>query len=131
MKKWANWGLHRFWDLNKACPIDDFPVPLILMLIDATTSYEAFFFMDGCSGYNHIKIHLEDEEMTVTILFYEMFLSPQDFSMYVIQLICTKFLWDFNHLFCSCQSKVTLISHGTLAIYFVCCWLFKTTLNFA
>lgn len=51
-------------DLNKACPKNDFLVPHMELLIDATTVYKALFFMDGNLGYNQIKMHLVDSEMT-------------------------------------------------------------------
>jgi hypothetical protein len=50
--------------LNKACPKDDFPIPLSEILIDSTMGYEIFSFMDGFSGYNQIKMATEDEELT-------------------------------------------------------------------
>ena len=50
--------------LNKACPQDDFPIPISEILIDATMGYEIFSFMDGFSGYNQIKMSPEDEELT-------------------------------------------------------------------
>ena len=53
-----------FRDLNKACPKDDFPIPISEILIDATMGYEIFSFMDGFSGYNQIKMAPEDEELT-------------------------------------------------------------------
>jgi ribonuclease HI len=45
-----------FRDLNRACPKDDFPIPVTEMVIDATTGYGALSFMDGFSGYNQIKM---------------------------------------------------------------------------
>ncbi|KAM1212301.1 hypothetical protein ACFX2G_003942 [Malus domestica] len=53
-----------FRDLNDACPNDDFPLPIIEIMVDATTSHEALSFMDGSSGYNQIRMALEDEELT-------------------------------------------------------------------
>ena len=53
-----------FRDLNKACPKDDFPLPITELLVDATTGYEALSFMDGYSGYNQIRMASEDEELT-------------------------------------------------------------------
>jgi len=53
-----------FRDLNKACPKDEFPIPISEILIDATMGYEIFSFMDGFSGYNQIKMSPEDEELT-------------------------------------------------------------------
>lgn len=53
-----------FRDLNKACPKDDFPIPISELLVDATVGHEIFSFMDGYSGYNQIKMAPEDEELT-------------------------------------------------------------------
>ena len=43
-----------FWDLNKACPNDEFPLPNVDILVDAAAGHECFSFMDGYSGYNQI-----------------------------------------------------------------------------
>ncbi|KAM2197357.1 hypothetical protein ACFX1Q_000769 [Malus domestica] len=43
---------------------DDFPLPIIEIMVDATTGHEALSFMDGSSGYNQIRMALEDEEQT-------------------------------------------------------------------
>ncbi|KAM1242895.1 hypothetical protein ACFX2G_035203 [Malus domestica] len=53
-----------FRDLNDACPKDDFPLPIIEIMVDATTGHKALSFMDGSSGYNQIRMALEDEELT-------------------------------------------------------------------
>ncbi|KAM2067327.1 hypothetical protein ACFX1T_043672 [Malus domestica] len=53
-----------FRDLNNACPNDDFPLPIIEIMVDATTGHEALSFMDSSSGYNQIRMALEDEELT-------------------------------------------------------------------
>lgn len=45
-----------FRDLNKACPKDDFIVPLTEMMIYASTRYEALSFMNGSFGNNQIKM---------------------------------------------------------------------------
>jgi len=51
-------------DLNKVCPKDEFPLPNIDTLIDATVGHEMFSFMDGFSGYNQIRMTLEDAKKT-------------------------------------------------------------------
>ncbi|KAI5416163.1 hypothetical protein KIW84_041273 [Lathyrus oleraceus] len=43
-------------DLNKASPNNDFPLPHIDMLVDNTTKFKVFSFMDGFFGYNQIKM---------------------------------------------------------------------------
>ena len=50
--------------LNNACPKDDFQLPIIELMVDATTGHEALSFMDGSSGYNQIRMVLRDEEFT-------------------------------------------------------------------
>ncbi|KAH9324256.1 hypothetical protein KI387_004434, partial [Taxus chinensis] len=39
-----------FWDLNLACPKDDFPLPNIDQLVDLTAGHEMLSLMDGFSG---------------------------------------------------------------------------------
>ena len=56
--------------LNKASPKDDFTLPNIDMLVDRTTKFKLFSFMDGSSGYNQIRIAPEDMEKT-------MFITPR------------------------------------------------------
>ncbi|KAL0340266.1 UNVERIFIED_CONTAM: Transposon Tf2-12 polyprotein [Sesamum radiatum] len=53
-----------FRDLNNACPKDDFPLPIVELMIDATMGHEALSFMDGSSGYNQICMAPEDEKLT-------------------------------------------------------------------
>jgi Reverse transcriptase (RNA-dependent DNA polymerase) len=53
-----------FQDLNKACPKDNFLLPVTEIIIDHTFSYEVFSFMDNYAGYNQIKMTLEDEKHT-------------------------------------------------------------------
>ncbi|XP_070039747.1 uncharacterized protein [Nicotiana tomentosiformis] len=53
-----------FRDLNNACPKDEFVLPILELMIDATTRYEAMSFMYGSSGYNQIHMALKDEEFT-------------------------------------------------------------------
>ena len=48
-------------DLNNACPKDDISLPIIELMVDATTGHEALSFMDGSSGYNQIRMALRDD----------------------------------------------------------------------
>ena len=50
-----------FWDLNKACPKDNYPMPFIDQIIDACAGSEVFSFMDGFSRYIQSQIKLEDQ----------------------------------------------------------------------
>ncbi|KAG9449974.1 hypothetical protein H6P81_009939 [Aristolochia fimbriata] len=53
-----------FRDQNKACPKDDFPLPITELMVDSTTGHEALSFMDGSSGFNQIRMDPKDEELT-------------------------------------------------------------------
>lgn len=54
--------------LNRESPKDNFPLPHIDVLIDNTTYFSIFSFMDGFSGYNQIRMALEDMEKTTFII---------------------------------------------------------------
>ena len=41
-----------FTKVNRACPKDRFPLPLIDLIVDATSGHELRSFMDTFSGYN-------------------------------------------------------------------------------
>ena len=60
-------------DLNKASPKDDFPLPHIDVLVDNTAGYALLSFMDEFSGYNQIKMILEDMEKTSFIMSWETY----------------------------------------------------------
>ncbi|KAL0308141.1 UNVERIFIED_CONTAM: hypothetical protein Sangu_2992700 [Sesamum angustifolium] len=53
-----------FRDLNNACSKDDFPLPIVELMIDVTTGHEALSSMDGSSRYNQIRMAPADEEST-------------------------------------------------------------------
>lgn len=54
-------------DLNKASQKYDFPLPHIDALVDNIVQFSVFSFIDGFSGYNQIKMALEDMEKTTFI----------------------------------------------------------------
>ena len=60
-------------DLNRASPKDNFPLPLIDVLVDNMTNFAFFSFMDGFSGYNKIKMAPEDMEKTTFITLWGTF----------------------------------------------------------
>ena len=53
-----------FWDLNKACLKDEFSLPNVDILVDATASHKHFSFMDGYNGYNQIIMDPADAPKT-------------------------------------------------------------------
>ncbi|XP_039162743.1 uncharacterized protein LOC120290524 [Eucalyptus grandis] len=52
-----------YHDLNRASLKDNFPIPHIDVLVDSTTGFELFSFMDGCSGY---QIRMKEEDRSKT-----------------------------------------------------------------
>jgi hypothetical protein len=53
-----------FTDLNKACPKDEFPLPRIDSLVDASASSELMSLLDCYLGYHQIWMKKEDETKT-------------------------------------------------------------------
>ena len=45
-----------FTDLNKVCPKDSYPFPLVNILVDSTAQHQLLSFMDAFPGYNQIKL---------------------------------------------------------------------------
>ncbi len=56
-----------FTSLNKHCPKDHFPLPRINQIIDSTAGCEKLSFLDAYSGYNQIRLKVEDQEKTAFI----------------------------------------------------------------
>ena len=62
-----------YQDLNRGSRKDNFPLPHIDTLIDNTAKHLLFSFMDGFSGYNQIKMALEDMEKTTFLTMWGTF----------------------------------------------------------
>jgi hypothetical protein len=56
-----------FTSLNKQCPKDHFPLPRIDQIIDSTAGCEKLCFLNAYSGYNQIRLKVEDQEKTTFI----------------------------------------------------------------
>ncbi|XP_022888963.1 uncharacterized protein LOC111404382 [Olea europaea var. sylvestris] len=53
-----------FINLNKACPKDSYPLPMIDNLVDSTSGHKLYSFLDAFSGYHQILMAKEDQEKT-------------------------------------------------------------------
>lgn len=52
-KKNGKWSVCvDFIDVNKSCPIDPFPLPIINQLLDVMFACQVFSFLDAYSSYN-------------------------------------------------------------------------------
>ncbi|KAG9453148.1 hypothetical protein H6P81_006052 [Aristolochia fimbriata] len=96
-----------FRDLNKACPKDDFLLPITELMVDATKRHEVLSFMEGSSGYKQIRMDPKDEEMTA-------FRTPKGIFCYKVmpfglknagatyQIAMQRIFDDFQHKFVEC-----------------------------
>ena len=64
-----------FRDLNKATPMDSYPMPVADMLVDAAAGHKVISFMDVNAGYNQIFMVEEDIHKTA-------FRCPSALSLY-------------------------------------------------
>src|SRR3954469_17532817 len=62
-----------FTSLNKYCPKDHFPLPRIDQIIDLTAGCKKLSFLDGYSGYNQIRLEVEDQEKMAFIMPFGVF----------------------------------------------------------
>ena len=86
-----------FYDLNLACPKDNFPTLFIDQIIDACAGHEVFSFMDGFFGYNQIHIWKYDKYKTA-------FTNPWGTIAYRVMLFGLKnagatFQWAMMYYF--------------------------------
>jgi hypothetical protein len=64
-KKDGRWRVYvDFRDLNRATPKDEYPMPVVEMLINAAACNKILSFMDGNAGYNQIFMAPEDIHKT-------------------------------------------------------------------
>ena len=74
LKKGDKWRVCvDYTDLNDACPKDNFPLPRIDQIVDASAEHSMLSFLDAFSGYHQIPMHPPDAEKT-------SFITPMDFS---------------------------------------------------
>ncbi|CAH9095354.1 unnamed protein product [Cuscuta europaea] len=72
-----------YTDLNKACPMDPFPLPNINQLVDGTDGCELLSFMDAFRGYHQIFMHEDDAEKT-------SFVTPEGIFCYLVMAFGLK-----------------------------------------
>ena len=57
---------------------DHYPLPIIEHLLERVAKKEAYSFLDGCSGYNQVNIHPNDQHKTTFTI---------EFGMYAYQVL--------------------------------------------
>jgi hypothetical protein len=64
-KKDGQWRVYvDFWDLNRAAPKDEYPMPVAETLINVAAGNKILSFMDGNASYNQIFMAPEDIHKT-------------------------------------------------------------------
>ena len=64
-KKGGKWRVCvDYTDLNDVCPKDNFPLPWIDQIVDASTGYGMLSFLDAFFGYHQIPMYPPDVEKT-------------------------------------------------------------------
>jgi len=66
-----------FRDLNRAMPMDEYPMPIVEMLVNAAAGHKMMSFLDGNAGYNQIFMAKEDVYKTA-------FRCPQGLFEFVV-----------------------------------------------
>ena len=67
-KKGGKWRVCvDYTDLNKACSKDNFPLPRIYYIVDASAGHGMLSFLDAFSGYHQIPMRPPDVEKTAFI----------------------------------------------------------------
>ena len=61
--------------LNVATVMDAFPLPFTNGVLDAVVGHEVYSFLDGFSGYNQIRMHMEDQEKTAFVTEWGVFVA--------------------------------------------------------
>ncbi|CAH9083530.1 unnamed protein product [Cuscuta europaea] len=72
-----------YTDLNRACPMDPFPLPNIDQLVDETAGCELMSFLDAFRGYHQISMHEDDAEKTA-------FMTPEGIFCYLVMAFGLK-----------------------------------------
>ena len=67
-KKGGKWRVCvDYTDLNEACSKDNFPLPQIDQIVDASGGHGMLLLLDALSGYHQIPMHPPDAEKTAFI----------------------------------------------------------------
>ena len=73
-KKGGKWRVCvDYTDLNNACPKDNFPLPHIDQIVDASAGHGMLSFLDAFSGYHQIPMYPHDAEKTTFITAHRLF----------------------------------------------------------
>ncbi|XXG53595.1 hypothetical protein AAC387_Pa03g1672 [Persea americana] len=87
-----------------ACPKDDFPLPLIEIIVDNSYWFERMTFMDGFSGYKEIRMNSFDERHT-------SFMTP-------LRVYCyTVMPFGLKNVGATYQKAMMKIQHKTVESY--------------
>ena len=61
--------------LNVVTIIDVFPFPFTNSVLDVVVDHDMYSFLDGFNGYNQVCMHLDDQEKTVFVTDWGVFVA--------------------------------------------------------
>ena len=64
--------------LNAVTVTDTFPLPFTDSVLDAVDGHDMYSFLDGFSGYNQVRMHPNDQEKTVFVTDWGVYVRAQD-----------------------------------------------------
>ena len=72
-KEWENLGLVDYQKLNSATITNAFSLPFTDGVLDVVAGHEVYSFLDEYNGYNHIRMHPDDQEKTIFVMKWGVF----------------------------------------------------------
>lgn len=92
----------KFWNLNKKCPKDDFPLHILKIMIEIASSYDIVSFKDIFLGYNLIIMAPKDKKFTtfrtpLGIYYYQVMPFGLEYAGITYQWDMTKIFNEHIH----------------------------------
>ena len=101
--------------LNVATVTDAFPLPFVDGVLDAVVGHEIYNFLDGFTGYNQIRMHLDDQEKTTFVTEWGMFVVVV--MMFGLKTATTTFQRVIMEIFSECIPAFMQVFLDDFAVY--------------
>jgi hypothetical protein len=91
-----------FRDLNRATPMDGYPMPVADLLVDAAAGHKVISLMDGNAGYNQIFMAIEDISKTAFRCPGHIGLFEWIVMTFGLKYACATYQRAMNYIFQNC-----------------------------
>jgi hypothetical protein len=98
-----------FRDLNRATPMDGYPMPVADLLVDAAAGHKVISFMDDNAGYNQIFMAIEDISKTTFRCLGHMGLFEWIFMTFALKNAGATYQRALNYIFHELIGKIVEI----------------------